>query len=301
MLVEENTIKVESKLYNDLKRDMGAKNFELYCQTVNAIEWKKKGPYVPPEADMGSKRNAKSFPPLLSRWSLRQTKEVVKDTGKIIRITGGTKEWLTSQIGEKRVNIIKDNIGFDERPGRDYVAEKDITVFKTAWGQQATLPKYELNGTWTIQRPHPVYKDSVKLTDMATIQLGKLDDDRRNLVGVGTTVPAIAGFRRKEGPQGPHPSKVNGKFYWPHMANSNAAIPFTVEKVSGVNDLSQWLKYYGEPNPDKIKNATMTTFEPIAKIVAGGRSQGRNAVTKVDGRTWKKEFDQTRSKQLGIE
>lgn len=64
-----------------------------------------------------------------------------------------------------------------------------------------------------------------------------------------------------------------------------------IDKVLGVNDLSSWLKYYGEPNPDRIKNATMTTFEPLSKIVAGGKSLGKNAVTKVDGRTWKKEFD----------
>ena len=67
-----------------------------------------------------------------------------------------------------------------------------------------------------------------------------------------------------------------------------------VEPASGVTSLSQWLKYYGEPNPDRIKNATMTTFEPISKIVAGGKSQGKQAVTKVDGRTWKQEFDKQR-------
>ncbi len=42
-----------------------------------------------------------------------------------------------------------------------------------------------------------------------------------------------------------------------------------VEPAPGVKSLTQWLNYYGEPNPDRIKNATMTTFEPIAKIVAG--------------------------------
>jgi hypothetical protein len=218
----------------------------------------------------------------------------------VIRITEGTKDWLTEQIGEKRVNIIKENIGFNERPGKDYVPEKDITVFKTAWGQNATLPNYELNGTWNLRRPHPKFKETVNLSDMANIQLGKLDDDRRNLVGVGTRNLEISKFRDKEGKQGPHPTKVNGKFYWPHMTNAMQHIPFSVEKVGGVHDLAGWLKYYGEPNPDKIKNATMTTFEPIAKIVAGGRSQGKQAVTKVDGRTWKKEFDTARAKHLGI-
>jgi hypothetical protein len=98
MLVEEPTIKVESKLYQELRvrippmpsamcslvaplsllpprgaagvelseritlvwsfiltvatfalqRDMGAKNFELYCQTVKAKEWKKKASPNPP-------------------------------------------------------------------------------------------------------------------------------------------------------------------------------------------------------------------------------------------------------------
>ena len=66
---------VETELYGELKRDLG-KNFKLFAETVNLKEWKKKGPYVPPEADMGSKRNAQAFPPLLTRWSLRQTKEV---------------------------------------------------------------------------------------------------------------------------------------------------------------------------------------------------------------------------------
>jgi hypothetical protein len=63
MLVEEEEVKVESELYNDLKRDLG-KNFKLFVDTVNLKEWKKKGPYVPPEADMGSKRNSQeiSFP-----------------------------------------------------------------------------------------------------------------------------------------------------------------------------------------------------------------------------------------------
>jgi hypothetical protein len=66
---------VETELYGELKRDLG-KNFKLFAETVNLKECKKKGPYVPPEADMGSKRNAQAFPPLLTRWSLRQTKEV---------------------------------------------------------------------------------------------------------------------------------------------------------------------------------------------------------------------------------
>ena len=66
---------METELYSELKRDLG-KNFKLFADTVNLKEWKKKGPYVPPEADMGSKRNAQAFPPLLTRWSLRQTKEV---------------------------------------------------------------------------------------------------------------------------------------------------------------------------------------------------------------------------------
>ena len=51
-------------------RDLG-KNFKLFAETVNLKECKKKGPYVPPEADMGSKRNAQAFPPLLTPWSLR--------------------------------------------------------------------------------------------------------------------------------------------------------------------------------------------------------------------------------------
>ena len=83
-------------------------------------------------------------------------------------------------------------------------------MFKTAWGHHATLPRYELNGTWGIKRPHPKFKDSVMLSDMATIKLGKLDDDRRNLTGVGTMTSEIAKFRQKSGPQGPHPAKVRG-------------------------------------------------------------------------------------------
>ena len=75
VLIEDNDVKVETDLYAELKRDLG-KNFKLFADTVNLKEWKKKGPYVPPEADLGSKRNAQSFPPLLTRWSLRQTKEV---------------------------------------------------------------------------------------------------------------------------------------------------------------------------------------------------------------------------------
>ena len=94
--------------------------------------------------------------------------------------------------------------------------------------------------------------------------------------------------------QGPHPTKINGKFYWPHMTNPVAKIPCHVTKQSKVKDLTDWLKFYGEPHPDKIPTGTMTTFEPIAKIVAGGKSKGKNAVCKVDGRTWKKEFDVAR-------
>jgi len=77
---------------------------------------------------------------------------------------------------------------------------------------------------------------------MANIRLGLLDDDRRNLVGVGATTSQTAKFRARDGKQGPHPTKVNGKFYWLHMTNPVAKIPFC----------------------------------------------------KVDGRTWKKEFDTVR-------
>lgn len=294
VLVPDDCVKVESTLYNELKRDMG-KNFKLYAETVGLKEWKKTGPYVPPEADMGSQRNALSFPPLLSRWSVRLGKEVVKDTGKPIKLTEQTKEQLLNTIGAKRTDIMRTCIGFDERPARDGdVKEKDVQVFHTAWGKDATWPNYELNGTWTQKRQHPVFKDTVVLTDMATISLGKLDDDKRNLVGVGAKVPEIAKFRPKEGAQGPHPSKVNGKFYWPHMTNSVAQIPVKVERQTKVKDVGDWLRFYGEPHPDKIPQGTMTTFEPVSKIVAGGKSKGKNAVHKVDGRTWKREFDAMR-------
>ena len=57
------TLQVETELYAELKRDLG-KNFKLFAETVNLKEWKKKGPYVPPEADMGSKRNAQACLPV---------------------------------------------------------------------------------------------------------------------------------------------------------------------------------------------------------------------------------------------
>jgi len=59
--------------------------------------------------------------------------------------------------------------------------------------------------------------------------------------------------------------------------------------------VTDWLRFYGEPHPDKIPQGTMTTFEPVSKIVAGGKSKGKNAVHKVDGRAWKREFDTMRS------
>lgn len=294
MLVEEEEVKVESELYNDLKRDLG-KNFKLFVDTVNLKEWKKKGPYVPPEADMGSKRNSQAFPPLLTRWSMRQTKPVVEYSDKPIRLNPQTRQQLDDVLGPKRTQLLIDNIGFDPRPPRDGdVTEKDVQVFHTAWGKDASWPSYQLNGTWSQRRPHPTFKDTVNLTDMATIKLGKLDDDRRNLVGIGSTTSQAAKFRPKDGPEAPHPSKVNGKFYWPHMANATAHIPCIVTRQKKVKVLADWLAFYGEPHPDKIPTGTMTTFVPIAKIVAGGKSRAKNAVTKVDGRTWKKEFDLVR-------
>jgi len=214
VLVKDDSVKVESELYADLKKHLG-KNFDLLVNTVNLVEWKKKGPYVPPEAKMGSKRNALAFPPLTTKWSLRQTDEVVKDTGKNIRINPKTLEQLKQTIGEKGFTIIRDQIGFDERPNRDgEIKEKDANVFKTAWGKDAELPHYELNGTWANRKAHPTYQDTVVVTDFANVKLGKLDDDRRGLIGVGAPVSMITKFRPKSGPQGPHASKVNGKFYW---------------------------------------------------------------------------------------
>ncbi len=214
VLIPDDSVKVESELYSDLRKELG-KNFELFANTVRLVEWKKKGPYVPPEAKMGSTKNMLAFPPLISRWSMKQSDVVVKDTGKAIRINQKTLEQLQQTLGQKKVDILRDEIGFDERPNRDMdVRERDIDVFHTAWGKGAEQPNYELNGTWSIRRPHPVFKDTVNVSDMATIQLGKLDDDRRNLVGVGARVPAIAKFRPKSGPQAPHASKVNGKFFW---------------------------------------------------------------------------------------
>ncbi|KAJ1473180.1 hypothetical protein T484DRAFT_1973639 [Baffinella frigidus] len=294
VLCPADVVSVESDLYKELKRDMG-KNFKLYAETVGLVEWKKKGAYVPPEQKLGSTKNALCFPPLASTWSLRQTKEVVKDSGRAIRLTEQTTAQLYDKLGERRTLLIKDNIGFDERPARDgVVVERDVDVFHKAWGEKAAWPKYELNGTWTQRRPHPVFKDTVLLTDMSTIQLGKLDDDRRNLIGVGSRVDEISQFRAKEGPQGPHPTKIRGKFHWPHMTNAVADIPVKIESMSKIKDLDGWLRFYGEPHPDKIPTGTMTTFEPLAKIVAGGRSNGTRTVTKVDGRTWKREFDAAR-------
>ena len=85
---------------------------------------------------------------------------------------------------------------------------------------------------------------------MANIRLGLLDDDRRNLVGVGATTSQTAKFRARDGKQGPHPTKVNGKFYWLHMTNPVAKIPCQVTRQGKVKDLTDWLKFYGEPHPD---------------------------------------------------
>jgi hypothetical protein len=213
VLVPEDVVKVESGLYSELKKELG-KNFELFADTVRLKEWKKKGPYVPPEAKMGSTKNALAFPPLISRWSSRQTEAVVSETKRSIRLNKKTLEQLHEVLGEKKVDLLRQQIGLDERPNRDDVTERDAAVFQTCWGKGSEMPNYELNGTWRARRPHPVFKDTVNLTDMATIKLGKLDDDRRNLVGVGARVPAITKFRPKSGPQAPHASKINGKFYW---------------------------------------------------------------------------------------
>ena len=107
----------------------------------------------------------------------------------------------------------RDNIGFDERPDKDYEGEYQVKVFHTAWGANATMPKYELNGTWATNRPHPKYRETVVITDLAN---------------TGARVPDITRFRDKTGPQGPHPCKVNGKLYWPHMTNATAHIPVKV-------------------------------------------------------------------------
>jgi len=81
------------------------------------------------------------------------------------------------------------------------------------------------------------------------------------------------------------------------MTNPIAPIPVKVERVAKVKDLTDWLSFYGEPHPDKIPTGAMTTFEPLQKIVAGGKSQARIAVRRVDGRSWKKEFDDVRASQ----
>lgn len=90
------------------------------------------------------------------------------------------------------------------------------------------MRRYELNGTWTKQRPHPKFKDTVIVSDFANLQLGKLDDDRRNLIGIGSKQPEILNSRARDGSQGPHASKVRGKLYWPHMTNPMAQIPLKV-------------------------------------------------------------------------
>ena len=41
--------------------------------------------------------------------------------------------------------------------------------------------------------------------------------------------------------------QVNGKFYWPHMANATAHIPCIVTRQKKVKVLADWLAFYGEP------------------------------------------------------
>jgi hypothetical protein len=82
------------------------------------------------------------------------------------------------------------------------------------------------------------------------------------------------------------------------MTNPIASIPVKIERVKRVKDLSSWLAFYGEPHPDKIPTGAMTTFEPLQKIVAGGKSLGLNAVRRADGRTWKHEFDEVRARAV---
>ena len=83
------------------------------------------------------------------------------------------------------------------------------------------------------------------------------------------------------------------------MTNPIASIPVKIERVKRVTDLSSWLAFYGEPQPDKIPTGAMTTFEPLQKIVAGGKSRGLCAVRRADGRTWKHEFDEMRARAAG--
>ena len=129
------------------------------------------------------------------------------------------------------INWSRDNIGFDERPDKDYEGEINVKVFHTAWGANATLPKYELNGTWATNRPHPKYRDTVVITDLAN---------------TGARVPDITKFRDRTGPQGPHPCKVKGKLYWPHMTNPTAHIPV---KVSTYTYTCACIQVYGRMLP----------------------------------------------------
>ena len=187
VLVAEEVVKVESELFHDLKKILG-NNFSLFVDTVRLREWKKKGPYIPPEAKLGTKKNALAFPPLTTKWSLRRTEDVVKDTGKPIRINEQTIEMLSGTLGQKKVDLLR-QIGFDERPNRDSnVKEREIKVFQAAWGESA-YPDYQLNGTWAKRLP-PTSDDTSEVhTHLDTTKF-------------------------KAGPDTPHASKVKGNFYW---------------------------------------------------------------------------------------
>ena len=64
--------------------------------------------------------------------------QVVVTSDKPIRLNPQTRTQLYDVLGEKRTQVLIDNIGFDPRPPRDGdVKEKDVKVFHQAWGKNA--------------------------------------------------------------------------------------------------------------------------------------------------------------------
>jgi hypothetical protein len=156
-LLKDERVFVEKGLYGELQGQLG-RNFDTYQQAVNVHAQQRRqrgamgstmGSTSGSRKSTGSKIQA-SFPPLLSTFTLRQTKQAVAKETKPIAMTDDLRANLEQVLGDKNVRMLEDQIGFQAKSAHEIpvVSENPPPVFHTVFGDRPK-PQYKFTS-----RPH---------------------------------------------------------------------------------------------------------------------------------------------------
>mmetsp|Transcript_52964 Transcript_52964/g.115031 ORF Transcript_52964/g.115031 Transcript_52964/m.115031 type:complete len:228 (+) Transcript_52964:1-684(+) len=115
------------------------KNFELYQEVTKLHKIERRKPMDRGGGPKGQRsRHQPSFPPLLTTFTTRHSKPVVRHDTRPIPMTSDLRNNLCQVLGDQNVAMLESNIGFQEKQAHEIpvVSENPPPVFRTVFGER---------------------------------------------------------------------------------------------------------------------------------------------------------------------